>query len=214
MTIIKPWNSPSNPQDKIWINSRSFLKKHIFLITDLIILALIIAGISLFQNIADSVLIISWFVIAIYLLCFRRYKSLSHLLISTCIATIWVYLARDNYDYNYSYYTISGMNLLALMSWSLGMLGVLEIFSHFIIKREIVRFLIFILIFWIVLLLIETYAFHVIVIRNTATGTNIGLPLCNCIHAPWWMRIVYFTIGPSYYGITLIADRYADKLIP
>jgi hypothetical protein len=213
MKIIKSFNGPSDLPEKVLSRQEPFLKKHLFLITDLIILLVIITGISLFQNIADSVLILFWFVIATYLISFRRYKSFTHLLISTCIATGWVYLARDHYDYNYGYYSVAGMNLLALMSWSLGMFGVLEIFNHFVFRRKIIHFLIFVLIFWVLLIFIETWAFHVIKIRNIATGTDIGLPLCNCIHAPWWMRTVYFSMGPSYYGITKIADKYSDKLI-
>jgi hypothetical protein len=206
-------NRTSDYPDNAMYNPKSFLTEPFSLITDLIIMMMIIAGISLFQDHADVVLFISWFVIAIYTISLRRYKSFLHLIISTCIAIFWVYMARDYYDYNFTYYKVAGMNLLAVLSWALGLVGILEVFNHFVFKKRIIQFLVFALIFWIVLILIETYAFHVIVIRNTATGSNIGLPFCNCIHAPWWMRIVYFTMGPAYYEITKIADRYTDKLI-
>ena len=213
MTLKTYLNRTSDNTDKALPDNKSFLKNHIFLISDLIILMLVIAGISLFQDHADVVLLISWFLIATYIASFRRYKSFSHLMISTFIAILWVYLARNHYDYNLTYYKVAGMNLLAVVSWALGLMGILEIFNHFVFKREIIRFLTFVLIFWIVLILIETYAFHVIVIRNTATGSTTGLPFCNCIHAPWWMRLVYSAMGPVFYGITKITDRYAHRLI-
>jgi hypothetical protein len=50
-------------------------------------------------------------------------------------------------------------------------------------------------------------------IRDTMSGNSLGLPFCNCIHAPWWMRIVYFTMGPVFYFLTLVVDYYADILV-
>lgn len=205
-----PGRNPDN-QDQILLNHTSFLKNHLFLILDLIILVITITGVSLFQNQADLVLIISWFIMGIYTFSCKRYNSFLHLILSTCIAFLWVYSARNYYGYNYTYYSVAGMNLLPLAAWSLGLLSVSEILNHFVFEKKIVRLLIFTLVFWSALLLLETYAFHVIRIRNISTGSNTGLPFCNCIHAPWWMRIVYFFMGPVYYIITIIADRHADK---
>lgn len=212
MTKEKTLKNMVDNSHRVFPKCKSFLRMHIFLISDLIILLLIITGISFFQNRADKILLFFWVFIAMYTLSLRRYLSFIHLIISTCIAFIWVSIARINYGYNYNYYTVAGMNLLPIMAWALGMIGILEIFNHFAFKNKIVRVVTFIIIFWIVLILIETYAFHVIGIRNTATGTNIGLPFCDCIHAPWWMRIVYFTLGPAYYGITIISDQYTDSI--
>lgn len=187
------------------------LNKNAFLLGDILILLLIIAGISVFQKNADQVLSGFWFAIVLYGLFFKRYTSLIHLVLSTLIAFGWVYIARNNYGYNYTYYTIAGMNLLSILSWALGMIGVSEIFNHIHFKNYFLRFIIFVPVFWVLLILIETYAFHIIEIRDTMSGNSMGLPFCNCIHAPWWMRIVYFTLGPSYYGLTLMIDYYADK---
>ena len=194
------------------LSLKTFFLKNALLLGDLLILLLIIAGISVFQKHADLVLLGFWFAILIYSIISGRYKSLIHLVISTGIAVGWVYVARNNYGYNYSYSVIAGMNLLAILSWALGMLGVSEILNHIRFKNYIFRFILFVPVFWIVLILIETYAFHIIEIRNTMTGNSPGLPFCNCMHAPWWMRTVYFIMGPAYYGLTLFVDYYADKI--
>lgn len=191
---------------------KSVLNKNALLLGDILILLLIIAGISVFQKHADLVLLGFWFAIVLYGLFSRRFKSLIHLVISTGIAFGWVYIARNKYGYNYTYLTIAGMNLLPILSWALGMIGVSEIFNHIHFKNYILKFIIFVPVFWILLILIETYSFHTIEIRNTMTGNSLGLPFCNCIHAPWWMRIVYFTMGPAYYILTLLIDYYVDKL--
>jgi hypothetical protein len=178
----------------------------ILVIGDFVILSGIIAGLSLFAGHADLVLLASWIIIVSYTLIIKRYLSAIHLVISTFIAIAWVYFAQANYGYNHEYITIAGMNILPLLAWALGLIGVSEIFNHFITKRKLLNFILFIPVFWILLILIETYAFHVIEIRDTMSGNSIGLPFCNCIHAPWWMRIVYFTLGPVYFGLTQLAD--------
>jgi hypothetical protein len=183
----------------------------IFLILDLTIVALTITGVSLFRNQADVVLIIFWFIVGIYTFSTKRYSSFLHFIISTGVAFLWVYLARNNYGYNYSYYSFAGMNLLPVAAWSMGLLSVSEILNHFSVGKVFVRLIIFTLLFWCSLIFIETYAFHVIGIRNISTGNSNGLPFCNCIHAPWWMRTVYFSMGPAYYILTIIADQFAGK---
>jgi hypothetical protein len=183
----------------------------LFLILDLSIVALTIIGVSIFKNQADLVLIMFWFIVGIYVFLTRRYISFLHFIISTSIAFLWVYCARNNYGYNYSYFSVAGMNLLPVAAWSMGLLSVSEILNHFGIERMRVRILFFTLLFWCALIFIETYAFHVIGIRNISTGNSNGLPFCNCIHAPWWMRIVYFSMGPAYYLITIIADQVMQK---
>jgi accessory gene regulator protein AgrB len=190
----------------------TFLKPGLnIIIIDVLILTGIITAISVFAGHADIVLLLSWIIVAAYTAMAHRYISLSHLLMSTLLAVAWVYLARENYGYNHSYITIAGVNLLPLLAWSLGLVGVSEIFNHFKTKRRINNFILFIPIFWILLILIETYAFHVIEIRDTLSGNTIGLPFCNCIHAPWWMRFVYFSLGPIYYALTMLSDSLILK---
>jgi hypothetical protein len=186
-------------------------RHRLFLGLDLVIMILTITGVSLFQKNADVVLIVFWFIVGAYTFLSRRYDSFLHFILSTIIAFIWVYCARNNYGYNYSYYSVAGMNLLPVAAWSMGLLFVSEILNHFKIERTIVRIAIYSLLFWCSLIFIETYAFHVIGIRNISTGNTNGLPFCNCIHAPWWMRLVYFSMGPGYYILTIISDKLAGK---
>jgi hypothetical protein len=194
--------------------SGTLQKSRLFmLLGDLLILSGIIIGMSIFAGHADVVLLLSWIIILTYAIVTKRYFTIIHLILSTIIAIIWVYIARGNYGYNHTYFTIAGMNTLPLMAWSLGLIGVSEIFNHFRTNRQLINFILFIPVFWILLVLIETYAFHVIEIRDTMSGNSIGLPFCNCIHAPWWMRIVYFSLGPAYYGLTILADSQAVKLL-
>lgn len=192
------------------MSQRNLLKSRLFLIIgDLIILTVIIAGISIFAGHADIVLLSAWILIFVYALTTKRFLTIIHLLLSSIIALFWVYFARENYGYNHFYITIAGMNILPILAWSLGLIGVSEIFNHFKSKRPFLNLLLFIPLFWVLLLLIETYAFHVIEIRDIMSGNSLGLPFCNCLHAPWWMRIAYFTMGPLYYGLTQIVDSVA-----
>jgi len=183
------------------------------ILIDLLILAGIIFSMSIFTGHADIVLLASWIIVVIYMILSRRYQSFIHLILSTIIAITWVYIAQGNYGYNHKYIIIAGMNTLPILAWALGLIGVSEIFNHFKTKRWVVNVLLFIPIFAILLIGIETYAFHVIEIRDTMSGNSVGLPFCNCIHAPWWMRIVYFSLGPVFYALTVFTDTMYVKYI-
>ncbi len=196
------------------MNTETLLKSRPYiLIIDLLIFFGIIASISLFADHADIVLLLAWVIITLYLLLTKRFLSFSHLILATTIALLWVFIAQDNYGYNHEYFSVAGMNVLPLAGWSLSWLGVSEVFNHFKTKRKLLNFILFIPVFWLLMVLVETYAFHVIEIRDTMSGNAIGLPFCNCIHTPWWMRIAYFTMGPLYYGLTIITDSFAIKYI-
>lgn len=194
------------------MNTEILMKSRLtIIIIDLLILAGIIITMSLFTGHADIVLLVSYVITVLYSIIAKRYLSLMHLMISTLIAIGWVYFAKGNYGYNHAYISIAGMNILPILAWALGLIGVSEIFNHFKSKRKVLNFILFIPVFWILLILIETYAFHVIEIRDTMSGSSIGLPFCNCIHAPLWMRIVYFSMGPVYYALTILSDSVAIK---
>lgn len=196
------------------IPEQIFKSKYWMLVPDLLILTSIITMMSIFRSQADLVLLSYWLIIAVYFVVTKRFHSLLHLFLSTIVAIIWVYIARTNYGYNHIYWTVFGMNLLPLMAWSLGLLAVVELFNYIRFRKKLFNFLLFVPLFWISLIIIESYAYHVIVIRDTMSGNTIGLPFCNCIHAPNWMRAVYFTMGPVYYAITLFADRALDRYHP
>lgn len=194
------------------LTNKPLISKRIIIITDFMILAGIIIGMSVFAMHADLVLMTAYVAVVAYAVYLRRYKSLIHLAISTLIALVWVFIARSNYGYNHYYYSVFGMNILPLLAWALGLIGVSELYNYVNIRNKLLKFLFFIPLFWLLLILIETYAFHVIEIRDTNSGNPLGLPFCNCIHAPGWMRVAYFSMGPAYYGLTLFADKLYDKL--
>jgi hypothetical protein len=50
-------------------------------------------------------------------------------------------------------------------------------------------------------------------IRNLATAGYPGLPLLNCIHAPYRMKIVYFSMGPVYF-LLLTLFKKAKANVP
>ncbi len=188
--------------------------KHRILLSDLSFAFFIILLFSIFKSHADLVLLISWPFIFIYFLLMRRIKALAHLLLATLMAVIWVQFAKEYYGYKYDYIKIFGMNTLPLMAWTLTLLGLGEVCNHLKFKRKILNFLIFVPSFWFLLILFETVAYHILEIRNTMTGSYIGLPFCNCLHAPTWMKMVYFAMGPVYYGLTKLADFFMKNRFP
>ena len=181
------------------------------LLSDLTIAFCILLSFSIFKGNADLVLAYSWIFILLYVLVTARILALMHLIIATLVATIWLNYAKDYYGYMYAYHKILGMNLLPLMAWALSLFGLSEVFNYLTMSKKRYRFLLFIPVFWIFLITFETIAYHVLEIRNTTTGSFVGLPYCNCIHAPTWMKVVYFAMGPVYYGSTLRADNLIKK---
>lgn len=188
--------------------------KHGMLLTDLIIAFLILLLFSIFRSHADWVLLISWPVILGYLLITRRIKALVHLFLATIMAVIWVQFAKEYYGYKFDYLRIFGMNTLPLMAWTLTLFGLGEMCNYLKFNRKIFSYLIFVPSFWILLILFETVAYHVLEIRNTMTGNYIGLPFCNCLHAPTWMKVVYFSMGPLFYGLSQAADNLLEWKFP
>ncbi|MCX6220710.1 MAG: hypothetical protein NTZ69_06950 [Bacteroidia bacterium] len=187
---------------------------HRLLLTDLSIAFTVILIFSLFRAYADWVLLGSWLFIFVYLLQKHRIEAFLHLLLATLMASIWVHFAKDYYGYKFDYLTIFGMNTLPLMAWTLTLLGFGEVCNQLPFKRKIFRFLIFVPVFWVLLILFETVAYHVLEIRNTMTSNFIGLPYCDCIHAPVWMQVVYFAMSPVYYGLSLLTDTIWDSARP
>lgn len=188
--------------------------KHRMLLSDLALAFFIILIFSIFKSHADLVLLISWPIIFCYFLLMGRIKALAHLLLATLMAVIWVQFAKEYYGYKYDYLKIFGMNTLPLMAWTLTLMGLGEMCNYLRFKKKIHKFLFFVPSFWFLLILFETVAYHVLEIRNTMTGNYVGLPFCNCLHAPTWMKFVYFSMGPLFYGLSQLADRYIDNLYP
>ncbi len=184
------------------------------LVADLTIAFCILSSFSIFKGDADLVLMYSWFFILIYMVVTRRFFAVMHLFLATVVALIWVHYAKDYYGYKYVYHVIFGMNLLPLMAWTLCLFGLSEVYNYLNLTKKRFKFLLFVPIFWFLLILFETIAYHVLEIRNTMTGTYVGLPICDCIHAPTWMKVVYFSMGPTYYSATMLVDNWLGKIFP
>lgn len=139
--------------------------------------------------------------ILVYLLFFGRKKELYYLLIASVIAFIWVFVARSQYGYNQDMYVAFGLNFFPLFAWPVGLFASYLVYSRLNYKR---KFLIFVVAYCSVLILMETVFYHVFDVKNLATAAYAGLPVCDCMHAPVWMQIVYFAMGPTY---LLVAQR-------
>lgn len=182
------------------------------LFADLTIALCILWSFSIFKGHADLVLAFAWLFILAYILLTRRFVAVTHLLLATIVALTWVDYARDYYGYKIVYYTIFGMNLLPLMAWALSLFGLSEVYNYLNLTKKRYKFLLFIPIFWAFLITFETIAYHILELRNTTTGSFVGLPFCDCIHAPTWMKVVYFSMGPVYYSGTMLVDHIMDKV--
>ena len=188
--------------------------KRCMFLSDFLIAFCIILLFSVFKGFADLVLVFAWFFILGYMMLTRRTIAVAHLILATFFAVIWVHYAKDYYGYKFDYHRLFGMNLLPLMAWTLALFGLGEVYNYLGLTKKRYKFLLFIPVFWFLLILFETVAYHILEIRNTTTGSFVGLPYCNCIHAPTWMKVVYFSMGPSYYASTLMVDNLIKKKFP
>jgi hypothetical protein len=152
---------------------------------------------------SDISLVLVFIIIIPYLAFTKRAKLILNYLIAFLVTTIFIFLIRDNYSYNRDFYTVFGMNLFPLFAWTLGIFALYVIY-HYIRKEKdslSKRLGIFIVIYWPSLIILETAAYHLLDIHNLAASQYPGLPICNCIHAPLIVQILYFTIGLIYFFI-------------
>lgn len=150
----------------------------------------------------DALIIIIYFMLYPYLFLTRRKEAFSHLFVSSLVALIWVIISRDQYGYNYKTLTIFGLNTFPLFAWASGLFIIYLIYSHLELKFKNINLLkkiiLFVAFYWPMLIFFETIAYHVFNIHNLPTSMYVGLPICNCMHAPVWMQISYFALGPLY----------------
>lgn len=173
------------------------------IIIDKVIFALGIIVLGLFRS--DALMIGIYILLYPYLILTARKNNFYHLYVSSFIALIWILIANGQYGYNSKMLTIFGLNSYPLFAWASGLFGIYLIYSHVepTLKSTSFskRFLIFVLIYWVLLIVSETVAYHLFHIKNVSASIYAGLPICNCIHAPWWMQISYFALGPIYFTI-------------
>lgn len=131
-------------------------------------------------------------------------KNSIRLIISFTLALCWVIIANKQYNYTYEQFNIFQIPIFPIIGWTLGLFISIIFFEYTIIKNikkesNIKIFFYFLITYWVLLILAETIGYHIFGVTNYATAQYSGLPICDCLHAPTWMKIAYFCIGPIYY---------------
>lgn len=179
------------------------VRKSTLLVIDKSILALCIILLGLVRP--DALVMTIFLVLPFYLILTKRKVGIKQLLVSFLVALGWMLFSNSQYGYNLDIASLAGINLYPLFAWSTGLFAVYLVYSHWEEtlknKTHLNKFLLFTLIYVFLLITVETLAYHVFGIVNLTTGTYPGLPICDCIHAPRWMQISYFLLGPIYFTI-------------
>ncbi len=175
-------------------------KKQLLFIDKIIsIIVLILMG---FFN-PNFLIITAYFLLFPYLILTKRISAIKHLILASAVALIWMIFAHDYYGYNFSTFNFFGLNSFGLFAWAAGLFVSYLLYSHWEYKIQSnslwKKLLLFIFLYWITMLFAETFAYHVLDIKNLTNAVYSGLPICNCLHAPNWMKIAYFLIGPIYF---------------
>lgn len=148
-------------------------------------------------------LIIVYILLLFYLFLFRK-VLLKYLLVSSIVSLVWILIANNQYGYNKDVLFIFGLNTFPLFAWALGLFAVYLIYLYVLKKFEFVgikKGLLFVAFYWPLLILGETIGYHVFNFKNLSAAVYAGLPICNCLHAPLWMQVAYFGLGPLYFVI-------------
>ncbi len=186
--------------EKIFIN---IMIKEKLLISYKIISLLIIFLICIPR--ANLIIMGVYFLLTLYSLLASKKTAFNYLMIASLVSIIWMFFANNQYGYNHKMLLLFGLNSFPLFAWATGLFLLYLLYSYLEIKLNlknlITKTLFFIVLYWSVLIFAETVAYHVFNIKNVATAAYAGLPICNCLHAPPWMQISYFAIGPIYFGI-------------
>jgi hypothetical protein len=153
----------------------------------------------------DILFIVAYFLLYPYLTITKRKKEITYLIVASVISLIWVLFANKQYGYNKEVFFVFGLNTAPLFAWAVGLFAIYFLYSaiekKLYLKNIFTQTGVFITLYWTLLITIETIGYHVFDIKNLTAAMYSGLPLCNCIHAPLWMQIAYFLIGPMYFCV-------------
>jgi len=134
---------------------------------------------------------------------FKEKKLAYHFLISFFIVTVWVIIAQNQYSYNYNFPELFGLTLFPLIPATFSLFLVYVTYAwienKFENKNIVKGFLFFTLLSWVILIIGETVGYHWFGVQNLHHAGYSGLPICNCMHAPFWMQLSYFLIAPIYF---------------
>ena len=150
---------------------------------------------------ADIIISIFFIITLTYVLIFEDKYTKIYLLIAFVLSFIWMTIASSYYNYNNNFFVIYGINIFPLFAWCLGFFYVYKFYRcfNFEAKNVFLDFIKFSIIAGILVLFFETIGYHYLMIRNGATVLYSGLAFCDCLHAPAWIQISYFMLGPLYY---------------
>ena len=125
------------------------------------------------------------------------------------VAATWTYATRQMYDYNLAFATVFGVSVFPVIAWTialtLGYTLITAFFKHVGIRPIPLQFLIMCVVYVATVVIVETIGYHVVGIQNLGTSQYVGLPLCDCLHAPRWMQFGYFALGPLHWILVKIA---------
>lgn len=168
---------------------------------DKIIIAL---AIFLMFFLRQDITLIFFFIFAfIYLHLSKRDKLIYTLGIAFSISLVWAIISKDEYHYINNFISVYKINIFPLLAWTLGLFALYLLYLDiiFYLKKPafVKKFAIFIGLYWPLLIAAETIWRHFVGIINI--NSYPGLPICNCLHAVWWMKISYFLIGIIFFII-------------
>lgn len=182
----------------------SILKERFF--WDKFLLLFVFALFGIFRP--DYVVIAVCVLMVPYLYLTNRVNLLKHFGMAFLISGIWVINARKQYHYNYDFIDVFGISLYPFFAWSAGLLGTYLIFEYYRNKLKNKdfkkQFFVYLFVFWTLLIFGEVVSYHLFDVRNLASASYSGLPICDCIHAPNWMKISYFLLGPLFFVISYV----------
>ncbi|GIU68945.1 MAG: hypothetical protein KatS3mg002_0181 [Candidatus Woesearchaeota archaeon] len=178
----------------------------IFMIFEITLLLLFFI---LFPFVRKDILIFSFYTIIYFYIITFKIKSIEYLGLSTIISLIWVYVMKDFYIYTPDMTTLFGLNIYTLLAWSLGLFALRELYDYFKPKKILSSILIITILYWIILITLETVSYHILGFK--VMNNYPGIPICDCIHGPKILQTYYISIGPIYYVLTLLLDKFIKK---
>jgi hypothetical protein len=179
----------------------SFRKQLLFIFADNIAIIISFALLGFLRQ--DYVLISAYLFTLIYLFATKRKNLVYYFVASSFVSLLWNIAVNEQYGYNYDYISIFSLNIYSILAWALGLFAAYLMYSELKLNKKSfpAQLILFSLLYWILLISVETTAYHLFGIMNIESAEYPGLPICNCIHAPIWMQISYFTIGPLYFAL-------------
>ena len=134
--------------------------------------------------------------------------------LSLAMSFLWMGIAKNFYKYNHNFMSILGISLFPLLGWTIGLFIVYAMFRFIYSGKErgyLVQLLLFSIFYWLLLIAAETIGYHFFDIKNLAAASYSGIPICDCLHTPAWMKVAYFSMGPLFFFMCFFINSYYSK---